>query len=315
MLATIVPVAIILLVSGCDQSYPLDQNDLALNSQTDIAESPVMLAKEDPLPGAIFTTTVDGSIVNANNQYEDKCDVYLDGGPGMNAPIDAAGLPDGDYFFQVTDPSGKYLLSTDPVQNRQFKVEGGIITGLSGLGNHGTGVDVDHGAVTIQLCPYDDTKNPGGVYKAWATRIGDFDGDPTMVDNGYSPGYFHGFLPDFSKTDNFKVGERPKEYPSLTIVKFCDNNSNGVWDAGEDEFSREIAVYDPSGAQINGTLHTAVTLSNLVAGTYRVDVLGSQTVHRVTAALLDGQSVSPLGWSFEIEMKNKDREFAFGMGP
>ena len=35
-----------------------------------------------PLPGAIFTTTVDGSIVNENVHYEAKEDVYLDGGPG-----------------------------------------------------------------------------------------------------------------------------------------------------------------------------------------------------------------------------------------
>ena len=39
-----------------------------------------------PLSGAIFTTTVDGSIVNENVRYEKKEDVYLDGGPGPNAP-------------------------------------------------------------------------------------------------------------------------------------------------------------------------------------------------------------------------------------
>ena len=60
--------------------------------------------------GAIFTTIVDGTIVNANTQYTSKCAVYLNGGPGANAPAGAAGLPDGDYFFQVTDPNGKTLL-------------------------------------------------------------------------------------------------------------------------------------------------------------------------------------------------------------
>ena len=39
----------------------------------------------------------------------------------------AAGLDDGVYVFQVTDPSGKTLLSTDAVQCRQFTVSGGII--------------------------------------------------------------------------------------------------------------------------------------------------------------------------------------------
>lgn len=32
-----------------------------------------------PLPGAIFTTSVDGTIVNENVRYEAKEDVYLDG--------------------------------------------------------------------------------------------------------------------------------------------------------------------------------------------------------------------------------------------
>src|SRR5215510_14012622 len=93
-----------------------------------------------PLPGAIFTTNVNGTRVN-QNKFDAKCDVYLDGGPGPNAPQGAAGLPDGDYYFQVTDPSGKTLLSTDAVMFRQFNVSGGVISGLSGLGNHKTGVD------------------------------------------------------------------------------------------------------------------------------------------------------------------------------
>src|SRR5882672_12682307 len=82
------------------------------------------------LPGAIFTTFSDGTRVNANI-YPAKCGptgVWVDGGPGPNAPQGAAGLPDGDYYFQVTDPSGKTLLSTDPQQNRRFTVTGGIIT-------------------------------------------------------------------------------------------------------------------------------------------------------------------------------------------
>src|SRR5262245_46256803 len=79
--------------------------------------------------GAIFTTLADGSEVNYNI-YAAKEDVYLDGGPGPGAPQTAAGLDDGRYVFQVTDPSGKTLLSTDPVLCRQFDVANGIITGV-----------------------------------------------------------------------------------------------------------------------------------------------------------------------------------------
>ena len=133
-----------------------------------------------PLPGAIFTTIANGTIVNANVQYTSKCDVYLDGGPGVNAPVGAAGLPSGDYYFQVTDPSGKKLLSTDVVSNRRFTVSSaGVITAYTGVGGppHPTAIDITNppatGAITIQLanttCPTDylDTPNNGGVYKAW----------------------------------------------------------------------------------------------------------------------------------------------------
>lgn len=165
--------------------------------------------------GAIFTTTANGSRVN-ENIYTSKCEVYLDGGPGANAPAKAAGLADGEYYFQVTDPSGKVLLSTDPVSNRRFEVSGGVIVAYTGTGGpvHPLGYDRDHpelGAITIRLahgeCPGDflDSPNGGGEYKAWATPVGDFTGDPSKVDNDCGNGCFHGFVPSKSKTDSFKA--------------------------------------------------------------------------------------------------------------
>ena len=183
--------------------------------------------------GAIFTTTVDGSEVNAN-QYPSKEAVYLDGGPGIGAPQTAAGLDDGTYVFQVTDPSGKTLLSTDPAQCRQFTVKDGIITSVapSGACAHNTGVDQDHGAVTVQLMPYDDTPNPGGVYKVWVTFVEDYllgcaqlgvtNGLAVVDCGGKSGGNAHGFIPAHSKTDNFKVKNVPIREIDTVFV-----NSNG----------------------------------------------------------------------------------------
>ena len=69
------------------------------------------------------------------NIYAAKQDVYLNGGPGINAPHDAAGLPAGTYSFQVTDPSGKTLLSTDAVACRQFTVDAsGVIQSVAPSG-------------------------------------------------------------------------------------------------------------------------------------------------------------------------------------
>ena len=117
-----------------------------------------------PLPGAIFTTTVNGSRVNAN-LYPAKEDVYLDGGPGQNAPVGAAALPPGDYYFQVTDPPGKTLLSVDPITSRKIRVNSygvidkvypaAVLTKYKGkwYGTHLTGIDQDHsaeGAITVE---------------------------------------------------------------------------------------------------------------------------------------------------------------------
>src|SRR6478752_6470209 len=77
----------------------------------------------NPIAGAIFTTLSNGSEVNFNI-YAAKTDVYLNGGPGLGAPLGAAGLPDNTYVFQVTDPSGKTLLSTDAASCRQVSVVG-----------------------------------------------------------------------------------------------------------------------------------------------------------------------------------------------
>ena len=166
----------------------------------------------NPLRGAIFTTVADGSRVDANI-YDAKTDVYLDGGPGMNAPPGAAALPAGDYYFQVTDPSGHTLLSTDDISCRRIHVnaDGFIDVVYAGLGGcqHGTGIDQDYGALTVQLIPYDDTPNNGGEYKAWVTPV------VAYVANG-------GFAEAASKTDNFKV--RAPTPPCC---------GNGILEAGE----------------------------------------------------------------------------------
>jgi hypothetical protein len=81
--------------------------------------------------GGIFTTTPDGSIVNENVHYQGRHYVYLDGGPKQNAPAHAAGLDEGFYVFQITDPPGKMLLSRDPARCRIVHVNAdGVIDQL-----------------------------------------------------------------------------------------------------------------------------------------------------------------------------------------
>lgn len=253
-----------------------------------------------PLSGAIFTTTEDGTIVNENVRYEAKEDVYLDGGPGPNAPSGAAGLPEGDYYFQVTDPSGQDLLSSDHISCRrihvnefgvidQYYTDGMNLVKVQGTWTevpcafHNTGVDVDHselGAITVQLFPYDDTPNRGGVYKAWVTPVEDYEGvlpdcagqtgQCNVNGEDYSPGNFHGFIPAASKTDNYKVRRNGQFVaPEIYVRKFHDRNLNGVQDAGEEDVTGwEIVITDPIG--LVDTEYTPVIYVAAEAGDYNV---------------------------------------------
>lgn len=232
-------------------------------------------AFHQPFDGALFTTDVDGSPSNSNI-HAAKQDVHLAGGLGPHAPSSAPRLPAGDYFFQVTDPTGKQLLSDDHVSCRRVSVNdaGVIARSLGGTSyewraggwvavpcKHETGVDEHHaeyGAITVQLMPFDDTPNPGGLYKVWLTPVDEYAGDPNLVPqaddddvNGemWAPDNFHGFIPAYSKIDNFMVSEGMSgSQPILRVRKFHDADANAMLDAGEEEITGwRVSINDPLG--------------------------------------------------------------------
>lgn len=143
--------------------------------------------------GAVWTTDVTGTV--NRNIYNEKCDVYLNGGPLGHQ----AGLPDGTYYYQVTNPSGDMLLSTKPLAERTVVVSGGWVQN------------------PVQLCDFADTPNEGGEYKVWITLVSDYEA------NG-------AFMPELSKTDNFKVKSSDPDgdpvYGSIGGYKFYDANTN-----------------------------------------------------------------------------------------
>ncbi len=299
------------------------------------------IARADPLTGAIFTTVADGSEVNFNI-YPSKDAVYLDGGPGPGAPQGAAGLPDGSYVFQVTNPSGKTLLSTDQAGCRQFTVLNGIINSVQpaiAFGcPHVTGTDVDHGATTVQLFPFNDTPNNGGEYKAWATSLANYlagcealgvSNGLDVVDCGFANGQNgskHGFIPSDSKTDNFKV--KGQVAPEID-TRFHGDVSNALLDG------RMISWTDTLGAQnqkwsylnlaldVNHEAHVEapeigthliridnqagcsvddVTVTNTQTGkTYSTGVLGPQTVSvNISSSLKSGTTIFIDVWCLNI---------------
>lgn len=165
--------------------------------------------------GAIFTTNNDCNGVDLNI-YKFKEDVYLDGGPRKPG---SAGLPQGEYYVQVTSPSGILLGTTlgtndeTPVQvdeSGQFLVCYQLceILMIPNLATRGKGKN-NH-------CGYADTPNPGGEYKVWICQYPDFPNSE-------------------SKTDNFKVrkGKPIPPQTSIHVVKFYDTNANGIQNVGE----------------------------------------------------------------------------------
>jgi hypothetical protein len=257
-------------------------------------------ANPEALTGAIFTTLPNGEEVNAN-KYESKFDVYLDGGPGPGAPQEAAGLPDGTYVFQVTEPSGKTLLSEDPAKCRQFTVFKGIITEVVPAGGcqHKTGLDVDHGATTVQLMPYKDTPNNGGEYKAWATPLADylkgceelgvFNG-LEVVDCGYKAGVAeHGFIPHRSKTDNYKVENSSEQEIDTSFINSKSERLDGkgvTWTAPDGASNRKWSYYSKS-LNVNHEAHVEavdsgtnlITVANQPGCTVSQIVSGNTVVH------------------------------------
>jgi hypothetical protein len=226
--------------------------------------------------GAIYTTTPTGTTVNGNI-YASKDLVYLSGGP-QNMKDPGLSPSPGFYYFQVTDPSGSVLLSTDDITCRVVWVNNGRVAGIPGTGGsdptaggygnpacyHTNGtLDDANGALPVQLCSasgcpsgpppgtsalsYYDTPNPGGEYKAWMTPVGDYSGGTNNCSQPSSHQSF-GFCDSDSKTDNFKV--KPANVTSIVACKFIDVDGDHTYDPLKGDYF--VAGW-PFTATVNGT--------------------------------------------------------------
>ena len=159
--------------------------------------------------GAIWTSLSDGEAVNAN-QYALKTDVYLNGGP-QNCNGD--GLPTGLYYYQVTDPSGAVLLSSDAIMLRQVEVVGGVIAGNGPTGTHDEGESGECGSIPVQLFPFDDTPNNGNEYSVDLAPAAEVEACEGFNEGASTTLNFVKGCDVSSKNDNFKVGDAPPSDP------------------------------------------------------------------------------------------------------
>jgi len=233
----------------------------------------------DSFFGAIYTSLGDGTAVN-HNVYDAKQDVYLNGGPQNQ---NGNGLPNGTYYFQVTNPSGSVLLSTDPAECRQLVVANGVVSGPAGPPcQHAPGtLNLLNGSIPVQLVPFNDTPNAGGEYKVHLIR----QTDDTSID-AEDPTVIH-FLPSDSKTDNFKVKENPVT-PQSAIggVKWIDTNHDGVLDLDtETDRLENVTINITFAPAING--ETTATTTTAADGSWAL-VFPEGTTYTACEAVPDG---------------------------
>jgi len=222
------------------------------------------------LTGAIDSTTKDGTAVN-NNIFGSIQDVYVSGGPQN---LNASGLPDGPYYFQVTDPSGKTLLSTDNAVCRQLSVTGGRVSGAAGPCAHANGTfNPANGTLPVQLAPFSATPNKGNEYKVWLIPVS------SATISGSDPKVLN-FANSNSKTDNFKAQAEEvvqgscQPSSSLSILASGTNVvayvPKGSWLFG----STGISAVNVEGSSITNTLIPTSSVVNSCAS----DPITGQTV-------------------------------------
>jgi hypothetical protein len=211
--------------------------------------------------------------VNANI-YNDKCDVYLNGGPDSTTGKLEAGV----YYFQVETPDGATNLSNfaiDTMAQREVHIDanGRIDQYLGTL--HATGTDSVTGAVTVGLAPFADT-TVDHEYKVELFLL-----QPDDTANNGDIGQ--------SKTDNFKspteTFNQVTNFGTISGRKFEDLNANGTDDSDPGVQGWKITLTGtgagPDGVPgtaddvtVNTTTTTAsdgsYSFGSLYAGTYTV---------------------------------------------
>jgi len=239
-----------------------------------LAAGSARAADAQEFTGAIFTTESTCTVVNGNTIYDERTDVYLNGGPetkGGNPFASPAGLPDGAYFVKITDPSGAVVLGTSVGSANEQPVV--VVNGAFEQCYQLWSILVMGSDATAT--GYDYTPNEGGVYKVWVSRTADF-------------------IESSSKTDNFKlrVADTLPSTGTLTVTKFYDANANGTYDFEDVITGWAVSVTHPVHAPEAFARTTPVSLT-LVPGDYTVsEQMPVEANWRATTGVTQGATVA-----------------------
>jgi hypothetical protein len=261
----------------------------------------VALAAATALTGAVSASATSGAISTTDNTaFGTGACLNGHGSPVINCNIYAAkpdvwfsGLPNsaalnaGDYFFAVVTPgeqNGGFLDgangnlsdttvggttgdlgSGDPVANRTFSIDGSGTVSYTG-----DGVSTPHNFFNnaIQLSPYDDTDNPGGVYILAVCPVGATDPkdckyDAFKVKTATTPPasdlvVTKSATPSFTRTIPWDITKTAclddNGTPSDPCVTKTNSTGSSTWD-----YTVSVTHGDPidGGWKVTGTIHVA----------------------------------------------------------
>jgi hypothetical protein len=212
--------------------------------------------RADAVEGAIFSTDSTCTSVDLNI-YTSKDAVYIDGGPKNPG---AAGLPDGSYCVQVTQPDGTVLGVSAP---GAVSVSGGEFAQCYQLS-----LILNTASSGFTTPGYDDTANSGGEYKVWVST------DCNFVEAN-------------SKTDNFKVrsGGGPGGIAEICVTKFYDANANGTFDPDPQT--------NPGEQVLDGWQYKVFAADNLNLVRYTGMTPGCLVVNPDTYHVIESDSIEP----------------------
>ncbi|MCW2753134.1 MAG: hypothetical protein JWQ32_545 [Marmoricola sp.] len=198
------------------------------------------------------------------NAYTDKADVWLSNLPGA--------LADGTYFFAVIAPGSQAnpndgspgQLSTDSHTDRTFSVSGGVVTST------GTHLSENN---RMQLFPFSDTPNGGGVYIAAVCSLASY---PAAGGD--------------CKYDAFKVGaDTPDTAFPLQVSKDATGSYTRTYHWGITKAADKTLVQQVGG---NATFNYTVGVSHDVGTVSGVTVTGTISVFNPNADAVTGVDVT-----------------------
>lgn len=196
-------------------------------------------------------TTVNASGV-PQKVFDNKDEVFFTAGPTDSDCAFPQFVSDGAYYFQVTDVSGKRLLSSDPIGERIVTVRKGVLETYDATTHAVEGAEEARGpcgGLRVRVGPFEDAGHTDVTYLLWLTPVDRYadpeksvapeavEGLESTEDGGpaCAEGCFHGFVRQFSLTTTFRVEDRRICDESFCVsgVKYEDRNGNGVRDSGE----------------------------------------------------------------------------------